>query len=310
MILSDDELRTFVKTISPMVSKITPFARLELDPTTNKKLSFFSSTEIPVSMLQSLDELITKEYAQYCGRLSEMKRGRRLHLNSRIRYELESLVRKTLPFTSTNGGGPVEVIVTYEFEQKQKDVQMFIPGGYKDPLFGLWLYRKIDTCKISTDTGQVRLRLKHKKTAEYKKYQKAYSDYRHILMGRIMQFLKTYSYLGLLERAKDESYITNGKEHDVYILNPDTYISQNRIKRSQSSKWAKKRFAIKSTDKLTEVIGADILAKGYNAFRLFQRLKKNKLFISQLENWRHSLWVPDGVMCRKGWEQCMDIAQV
>ena len=295
-----------------MVSKIAPSARLELDPTTNKKISLFSSTQIRVSKLKSLDKFITREYTQYCGRLSEMERVKREHLKSRIRCELESLVGKTLPYTSITSCGPVEVIVMYEYEQRQKEIRIKIPGGYIDSIFGLWLYRKIDTCKISTDTGQIRLRLrlKHKKTANYRKYQKAYSDYRHILMGRIMQFLRTYSYLGLLKRAKDESYITNGKEHDVYVLNPDTYISQNRIKRSQSSKWAKKRFAIKSTDHKTEVIGADILAKGYNAFRLFQRLKKNKLFISQLENWRHSLWVPDGVMCRRGWEQCMDIAQV
>jgi hypothetical protein len=45
----------------------------------------------------------------------------------------------------------------------------------------------------------------------------------------------------------------------------------------------------------------DILVKNMSRFHALRTLKRNKLFLKQLEKWRHGLWAPHGSLAQKGW---------
>lgn len=132
-----------------------------------------------------------------------------------------------------------------------------------------------------------------------------YRNDKEVLLKKLCtdpMFFQYYDHVG--------TYHVLGKIRPVYRVQENVLIAGTKYYKKEDQPWKNKlkmksiaSRPIYSNNALVLNIPGSLVADLYVRYRAIKTLRNNRSFVLGVERRRHDLWKPDGVFCRKGWEQ-------
>lgn len=150
------------------------------------------------------------------------------------------------------------------------------------------------------------------------KEMRRYKSKKSALISRLIEDFVLNDFFGMYKYVRTGNI--SSKVRKIFRYDENTLISESYIQNvscegpnNNNKTWCKVKFVM--GDEITDMsnlskkgnilnIHPYIMIELYKRYRALETLKKNKIFQKQLEKWRDELWIPNGRMCKRGWEEC------
>lgn len=186
-----------------------------------------------------------------------------------------------------------------------------------DPFLLYMLTKKVEN-RLAKCSLVYECRWDHRHVPTCKALRKYVNDKR-MIKENMMHYCIKNDYLGLYEYVKDVTIKDQGT-YKAFRLTDTTLIAGRYLvkltepgRNNNDETWCKTKFIIKKpTSSYRNLkkrgnyaeIDPEIACKIYRRYNALEKMKKNAKFMNGFRRSVEELWKPDGVMCRKGWEEC------